>query len=119
MITVPEIVNDPDMGAQNFTVLRFLNGAFTTDGFTETPTTIAMFGTIQPAAPENLRQVPEADRVEGMEAVWCTEQLYRTNQSGTSDVIIWNSTQYRIISVDPWKDGGYWLAIAARLGGQN
>lgn len=119
MITVDEIVNDPDLGAQPFTVQRYTNGTFTVDGFQETPATIPLFGAIQPATPESLRQVPEADRVEGMLEVFCQKELYRTNQTGTSDVIVWRGTEYRIASVMPWVDANYWVAIAARIGGQN
>ena len=118
MISVAEIVVDADLGGQAFFVHRYQNqGSFQLGGYVETPTVIPMFGVIQPASEEQLKQVSEGDRVEGSLAIWCPQQIYRTTKSGTSDIILWQAWKYRVSGVWRWNQANYYHAIAVRIEG--
>jgi hypothetical protein len=119
MITVTEVINSADMGAQAFTVLRTQGtGAFQLGGYRKTTFPIPMYGTLQPATPEDLKMIAEGDRVTGMISIWTSAQIYHTNPNGTSDVVIWNNEKYRVMSVNPWFQGGMWHSVCARLSGE-
>ena len=116
MISVAELVVDVDLGGQQFFVHRYQNqGSFQLGGYVETPTVISMFGVIQPATEEQLRQVPEGDRIQGTLAIWSPQQIFTTNKNGTSDIILWNNKKYRTSGVWQWFQGGYWHGLAVRL----
>lgn len=116
MINVSELVSDPDLGGQLFTVLRFQNaGSFQLGGYTEQPIAINLFGVIQPSEPKALDMTPEGDRARGSISVWCSQQIYTTSSAGTSDLIIWQGNKYRVMSSNPWNQGGFWVCACVRI----
>lgn len=115
-IDMTDLVNDPDL-AQSFQVLRSTTGAFQQGGFTDSKTTVNLYGPIWPATAEDVRMFPEMSRVEGSICAISSQQLYRDRPGALADIIVWQSNQYRVMSVTPWQDHGYWLAIAERMQG--
>lgn len=122
MINVADIVNDP-FAAQNFTIIRS-TGAWVAGVWTNTPTNVPAYGSIQVANAKDLEIVPEADRVGGEIKIYCTQPIYQTRvddassgTSGLSDIILWQGDQYRVTSDAVWSDFGYYKAIAARTKG--
>ena len=103
MISVAELVVDVDLGGQQFFVHRYQNqGSFQLGGYVETPTVISMFGVIQPATEEQLRQVPEGDRIQGTLAIWSPQQIFTTNKNGRAishppvlSLLVYFTTYYR------------------------
>jgi hypothetical protein len=78
MISVFEVVVDPDMLApQPFAVLRS-TGQFVAGGFASTTTTIPMFGPVQQATDKEVAMLPEADRVSAVRSFWSTQPIYET-----------------------------------------
>lgn len=78
MISVQEIVVDPDMIApQPFTILRS-TGQFVPGGFESTVTPISMFGPVQQASNKELQMLPEADRISSVRSFWSTVPIYTT-----------------------------------------
>lgn len=118
MLSVAEIINDADL-AESFQVIRttgsFVKGVWTSAA----PTTLSLVGSVQPAGSTDINMVPEGDRVKGMVAVWCNDPLYTTSTDGsnTSDIIVWHGVQWRVLSVEPWNDAGYYHAVASRMKG--
>lgn len=81
MISVEEVVVDPDMIAPlPFTILRSV-GQWVQGGFQSTTTPIAQFGPVQQATPKELQMLPEADRVGSMRSFWTTIPVYTTRAS--------------------------------------
>lgn len=119
MLDLSQIVMDPDF-AQSFTVYRE-GGSFVSGRWTATETPIQMTGTVTVAKPNELSQVSEADRVTGVMAFYSTQPIYTTRSDsskaveGTSDQIVWNGERYRVSMVAPWKDFGYYKALAVRM----
>jgi hypothetical protein len=119
MIDVSELVSDPDLGGQAFVIERSQGtGSFQLGGYKKVPITISGYGVIQPATPEDLKMVEPGDRVTGMIAIWSHTPIYHTGPNGVSDIIIWNCQKYRVMSVNPWGDGGFVHATCARISGE-
>lgn len=121
-LNLTRVVNSPAF-AQAYTVNRSV-GAFAFGGYTVTSTdALPFWGIIQPATDEELAQVPEGDRVTGMIGFISEQRMYETHGSGVgqpsglSDTITWNDQLYKVVKVVPWKDFGFWKAIASRQSG--
>ena len=120
MINLANIVNDTDF-AQPFTIERSSGGAFKAGKWIDATTNVASFGIVQPSSPEELEQVPEADRVKGAMSFHSSGEMYETHvdaQTGISDLIYWRGQWYRIVKVFPWIDFGYYKAIGVRKSGE-
>lgn len=118
-IQVGEIVTDPDL-AQPFVVTRS-TGQFVLGGWQENPpATIQMYGVVSVANEQDLEAIPEGDRVRGAMVFHAIQEIFTTHEdtsSGTSDIITWNNEQYRVVSIAPYKDYGYYRATAVRMKG--
>jgi hypothetical protein len=78
MISVAEVVQDPDMiSPQDFVVLRSV-GQYVLGGFQSTTTSIPMFGPVQQAAPKEIAMLPEADRIGSIRSFWAVVPIYVT-----------------------------------------
>ena len=78
MISVWEVVVDPDMIApQPFTILRS-TGSFVPGGFTSVTTPIPVFGPVQQASNKEIEMLAEADRVSAVRSFWATQPFYVT-----------------------------------------
>ncbi len=117
-IDVSRIVNDPRF-AQSFTVLRSTGtGAFQQGGYAQNSVTLTHFGVIEDSNPDEIWQAPEADRITGSITVWDTQELFRTNPAGTSDVVVWRGHQYKVYQIQDRSDmGGFWRAVCVAVAG--
>lgn len=79
MISVFEVVVDPDMTAPHpYTILRS-TGQYVLGGFQSTTTTaISMFGPVQQASNKEIQMLAEADRVSSVRSFWSTRPIYVT-----------------------------------------
>lgn len=78
MISVQEVVVDPDMIAPRpYTILRS-TGQFVPGGFLSTETPIPMFGPVQQANLKEVQMLAEADRVGSIRSFWSTQQIFET-----------------------------------------
>lgn len=79
MISVAEVVTDPDMIApQPFTVLRS-TGQFVAGGFQPNNTVfISMFGPVQQASDKEVAMLPTNDRISAVRSFWSLQPIYET-----------------------------------------
>lgn len=79
MISVAEVVVDPDMIAPKpYTILRS-TGKFVLGGFRSVAITpIPIFGPVQQASNKELQMLEEADRIGSVRSFWCTQPIYTT-----------------------------------------
>ncbi len=78
MISVQEVVVDPDTTAPRpFYILRS-TGTYVLGGFQSTTVTIPMFGPVQQASNTELQMLAEADRISSVRSFWCTQPIYTT-----------------------------------------
>jgi hypothetical protein len=120
MIDVGRIVNSRNFAQKNgFTVYRQA-GSWVGGRWTSTETALQMRGTVTPMNPKDLTQVPEGDRVTGIMCFYSQQPIYTTRGSssqvaGTSDEIVWQGERYRVSSVVPYQDFGYYKAFGVRM----
>jgi hypothetical protein len=119
-MNLEEVILDGDL-ADPYTVMRS-NGQFVAGGFTDTKTSFNVWGVVSLASLKDLQMVPEGDRVTEMRVFYSNQPLYVTRSNvnegtGTSDILVWNGIQYRVVSVLPQSNRNFWKAIAARMAG--
>jgi hypothetical protein len=121
MINVGRIVNSRNFAQPSgFTVYR-QTGQWVAGDWIPSETAIQMRGTVTAMNPKDLTQVPEGDRVTGIMCFYSQQPIYvthaadGTNPGGTSDEIVWQGERYRISSVIPWQDFGYYKAFGVRM----
>jgi len=120
MINVGRIVNGRN--TQSFTVYR-KSGAWASGRWPQTEATILLSGVISVAKEKDLIQVPEGDRTGGAIVIHTTQVLYITYAAngpangGTSDEVLWQGDRYRLLSVAPYVDYGYYKSIGVRMAG--
>jgi hypothetical protein len=121
MINVGRITLSRNFAQPNgFTVYR-KGGVWSSGRWVESEAPIQMQGTVTPMNPRDLTQVPEGDRVTGIMCFHSQQPIYTTHDvngllpGGTSDEIVWQGERYRVSSVVPWQDFGYYKAFGIRL----
>lgn len=114
-----DVVNDPDL-AEPFIIERSSGGQFVSGGWSEDTTEISVFGVVTVATEKQLESLPEADRVHGIRAFFLQCPIYVTSEErgGTSDILVWNGVNYRVLQVAQFQNrGGFYCALAARMTG--
>lgn len=112
MINVSRVINNPKV-SQLFSIFR-KTGDWDKGRFVQVENEIKMQGVISIAKPEDIEMIPESDRVGGEMIIHSTEEIFTTNDEGTSDELLWNGERYKVHSLGPYKDYGYYKAIAMR-----
>lgn len=118
-IDLQDVVLDGDM-AEAYTILRS-SGQWAAGGWQEKPRqSIAGFGVVSEARAKDIAMLPEGDRAGEFRAFYSAQPLFTTRESayegnGTSDILVWQSIQYRILTVALYGNRGYWKAIAVRM----
>lgn len=118
MINVSRVINDPRV-SQTFIIFRkpgkWKRGRFILQ---KDEIKINMRGVISVAKPKDIEIIPEGDRVGGELVIYSTQEIFTTRKgekdSGTSDELLWHGERYKIYSVSPYVDYGYYKAIAMR-----
>jgi hypothetical protein len=116
-MNLSQALTDPQM-AEFFLVLRS-QGQFAAGGWTDTKTEIKFRGIIRIAQAEDLSMTEDADVVLGAIVIESGQKIYRTHAdgqtAGVSDIVVWNGEKYRVFSVAPYPNRGFWKALAARM----
>lgn len=116
MIDVSEILNDPDM-CESFIILR-PSGQFAAGGYQQnTPKQMAAYGAVRNTSGEEMDMVPEGDRNRELISIRTVTQMFLTSEdsSATSDMVIFQGFQYRLVTLKNYSSQGYWFAIAAKM----
>lgn len=118
-INVSKVIRNPRF-SQQFSVYR-KSGEWISGRFVQTETEIKMTGVVTAPNPNEIMQIPEADRVSGTMCFHSAQELFETrsndDEKGTSDEIVWQDNRYKVSRVIPWVDYGYWKAFGVRMEG--
>jgi hypothetical protein len=123
MINLAAVIHSP-MLSQSITIKRssgiWEDGEFVRND--DSPETLILQGIVTVASARDLQMVPEGDRQSGAMKVLVSERLYVTgegdNKSNFSDILVWRGESYRLHSVTPDADYGFYRAIATRILGE-
>ena len=111
---VTELLIDPDLGAQEFTVRRRKGKWQGGRMEVSEDKTFTAIGIIQPTSSEDLQFFPEGERRKGMITIYTQEILHLTEGENITDDVTWQSEAYKVIRVDRWQDYGYCVAYAQK-----
>ena len=118
-VNLSRVVHSPRM-SQKLTILRrsgaWEYGTWVQD---ERPEALSMRGIVTMASAKDLQQVPEGDRVTGSIRILTTERIYITDgpAGNITDMVLWRNARYRIVTVTPDVDYGFYRSIGTRLDG--
>ena len=119
MVNVGRVVRSKRLGCQRITVKRYAakwtDGEYTRDEDNPIIFTVAAIVTV--AQPKDLQQIPEGDRVQGAMKFSTNTELHVTSGEALSDELIWRGARYKILTVTPDIDYGFYRAIGTRLDG--
>lgn len=120
MISVEEIINDPDF-AQLFIIHRkegsWIEGVWTPYAHTRK---IPCYGPVIAANAKEINQVPEGDRVAGIMVFYTPKNIPMVTSHvdpGTSDEILWQREWYKIVMVNAYDKYGFWKGMGKRIEG--
>ena len=118
-VNLARVVHSPRM-SQKITILRRTGGwEYGTWVQSDQPETLTMRGIVTMASAKDLQQVPEGDRVTGSIKILTTERIYITDgpAGNITDMVFWRGARYRVVTVTPDIDYGFYRSIGTRLDG--
>lgn len=93
---------------------HYVNGVYQRGTAAET----AIFAVIQNASQDDLRILPEGERVDGYSTIWATVALRVSNEhAGTTADIVRSETgeEFRIVRAGTRPEGGFWRCIGRKI----
>lgn len=119
MIDVSELLTDPDFCQPGAITITRLEGRNVDGYFQTTPSSFETIGIIRPASTEDIKMLPEGDRVEGMIIIYTSVQLFGTrkaqpNAGGLSDEVTWQGENYKVVQAANYSQFGYYKSMAER-----
>lgn len=115
MLNMADIVADATFQPPSpFQILRSI-GFFQAGGFKSTTATIQQVGPVQPATDKQINMLAEGDRSSLVLTFWCTVPVYVTRKNATSDIIVYEGDQFRVLSVNHHPGAGFWRAMGTRM----
>jgi hypothetical protein len=115
MIDLSEIALAPEF-SQDYTIYR-KSATWAGGRITQTETTISTSGTVTNATPEELEQLPEADRITGTKVFYNSQVIHTTRTDGTSDEISLDGKRYRVTGALDYSGQGFYKAFAVYMAG--
>lgn len=116
LINLSRVAKSPRF-TQQITVMRTLSHWVRGELVPYPSAEINMQAIVTVATPKDLQQVPEGDRMLGGMRFTTTKRLYNTAGPMKSDVVIWRGAKYKILTVTPDVDYGFYHAVGTRLEG--
>ena len=120
MINVLEVIQDPDMGFTGFTISR-TQYRRKKGNLISSNELIPADGTIHPGVSEKVELLPEEMQRNEFITIHTAYKLYagENNAGGitfqAADIILHDGKSWRVIKVQDYSAGGYYLGVAMRL----
>lgn len=119
MVNVGKVIRSKRLGCQRITVKRYAadwhDGVFCRDD--DNPIVLQVAALVTVAQPKDLQIVPEGDRITGAMKFLTNVELHVTNGESISDELEWRGARYKILTVTPNVDYGFYRSIGTRLDG--
>jgi galactose-6-phosphate isomerase len=106
LIDVLDVLFDPVIAAEAFTVTRRKETVGQNGRTQIVSETLNGVGSIQPATPQALRRLPEGTRVEGSISVYTSLRLMMQTETQQPDEISWGGRSYQVADVRDWTHFG-------------
>lgn len=119
MVNVGKVIRSKRLGCQRITVKRYAaswrDGAYCRDD--DNPIVLHVAALVTVAQPKDLQVLPEGDRVTGAMKFLTNVELHVTSGAAISDELEWRGARYKILTVTPDVDYGFYRSIGTRLDG--
>lgn len=119
MVNVGKVIRSRRLGCQTITVKRYAaswtDGAYARDE--DNPIILKIAAIVTVAKPKDLELLPEGDRVTGAMKFLTNVELHATNGEAISDELKWRGARFKILTVTPNVDYGFYRSIGVRLDG--
>ena len=119
MVNVGKVIRSKRLGCQRIIVKRYAaswhDGAYGRDE--DKPIVLQVAALVTVAQPKDLQLVPEGDRITGAMKFLTNVELHATNGESISDELEWRGARYKILTVTPDIDYGFYRSIGTRLDG--
>ena len=119
MVNVGKVIRSRRLGCQTITVKRYAasrtDGAYSRDE--DNPIILKIAAIVTVAKPKDLELLPEGDRVTGAMKFLTNVELHATNGEAISDELEWRGARFKILTVTPNVDYGFYRSIGVRLDG--
>lgn len=120
-LNVADIVASPEF-TQTITIKRHSNGRFVKGRFEQDEKTIKIKAVVSVSDEKTLSMIPEGDRNETTKTVHSLEKIYMTSseaskgENRTSDIVIYNGDEYKVIAILDADDYGFTKAVISKIG---
>lgn len=120
-LNLADIVASPEF-TQQIIIKRHSNGRYVNGRFEQDKKEIKINAVVSASDEKTLSMVPEGDRNETIKSVHSLEKIYMTSsevskgENRTSDVIIYNGDEYKVIAVMDADDYGFTKAVISKIG---
>ena len=105
---------------QSFEVKRHSGGKIVQGKFVENTTIIQMRGVVSATDSKDLQMIPEGDRSAESKTFYTIQKVYATRVGdnidiGTSDIILYRNSEWKVIETLDAGDYGYYKAITINI----
>ena len=120
-LNLADIVASPEF-TQQIIIKRHSNGRYVNGRFEQDEKEIKINAVVSASDEKTLSMVPEGDRNETIKSVHSLEKIYMTSsevskgENRTSDIIIYNGDEYKVIAVMDADDYGFTKAVISKIG---
>jgi ATP-dependent Clp protease adapter protein ClpS len=120
-LNLADIVASPEF-TQQIIIKRHFNGRYVNGRFEQDEKEIKINAVVSASDEKTLSMVPEGDRNETIKSVHSLEKIYMTSsevskgENRTSDIIIYNGDEYKVIAVMDADDYGFTKAVISKIG---
>lgn len=119
MVNVGKVIRSKRLGCQVITVKRYAaswtDGTYSRDE--DNPIILKIAAIVTVAKPKDIELLPEGDRVTGAMKFLTNMELHATNGEAISDELEWRGARFKILTVTPNVDYGFYRSIGVRLDG--
>lgn len=121
-LDVSDIVASPEF-RQTVTVKRHGNGCYEGGRFVQDEFSFEIDAVVSATDERSLEMIPEGDRTDITKTIHTLERIYLTEyneangKNQTSDTIIYNGDEYKVISLLEANDYGFCKAVISKIGG--
>jgi hypothetical protein len=120
-LNLADIVASPEF-TQQITIKRHYDGKYVNGRFTQKEKVFKINAVVSVSDEKTLSMIPEGDRNETTKTIHSLERIYMTSsekskgENRTSDIVVYNGDEYKVVAIMDADDYGFTKAVASKIG---
>ena len=120
-LNLADIVASPEF-TQQITIKRHYDGKYVNGRFTQKEKVFKINAVVSVSDEKTLSMIPEGDRNETTKTIHSLERIYMTTtkkskgENRTSDIIVYNGDEYKVVAIMDADDYGFTKAVVSKIG---